>query len=59
MVTFATLLGVAALGLRRAEPETGARVIAAIDAVQKLVLRLVRPHSPCQPCYARRRRQRW
>jgi L-cystine uptake protein TcyP (sodium:dicarboxylate symporter family) len=42
VVVFATLLGVAALGLRRAEPETGGRVIAAIDAVQKLVLRLVR-----------------
>lgn len=42
VVIFATLLGVAALGLRRGDPETGARVIAAIDAVQKLVLRLVR-----------------
>jgi hypothetical protein len=32
----------AALGLRRSDPETGGRVIGAIDAVQKLVLRLVR-----------------
>lgn len=42
VVIFATLLGLAALGLRRSEPELGGRVIAAIDAVQKLVLRLVR-----------------
>lgn len=42
VVIFATLLGMAALGLRRSDPETGGRVIAAIDALQKLVLRLVR-----------------
>lgn len=42
VVVFATLLGLAALGLCRSDPETGGRVIAAIDALQKLVLRLVR-----------------
>ncbi|HET7233560.1 MAG TPA: L-cystine transporter, partial [Longimicrobium sp.] len=42
VVIFATLLGLASLGLRRSDPETGGRVVAAIEAVQKLVLRLVR-----------------
>lgn len=42
VVIFAALLGMAALGLRRDRPEAGARVIAAIDDVQALVLRLVR-----------------
>lgn len=42
VVIFAALLGVAALGLRRDAPEAGARVAAAIDAAQQLVMRLVR-----------------
>jgi L-cystine uptake protein TcyP (sodium:dicarboxylate symporter family) len=42
VVVFASLLGIAALGLRRDSPEAGERVIAAIDALQKLVMRLVR-----------------
>lgn len=42
VVIFATLLGIAALGLRREEREAGERVIAAIDAVQRLVMRVVR-----------------
>jgi L-cystine uptake protein TcyP (sodium:dicarboxylate symporter family) len=42
LVVFAALLGIAALGLRRDSPEAGRRVIAAIDAAQKLVTRLVR-----------------
>ncbi len=42
VVVFATLLGIAALGLRRESPEAGERVAGAIDAAQKLVMRLVR-----------------
>ena len=42
VVVFATLLGLAALGLRRDKPEVGDRVVAAVDALQQLVLRLVR-----------------
>lgn len=42
VVVFATLLGLAALGVRRDNPELGARVAAGIEAVQALVLRLVR-----------------
>lgn len=42
VVVFASLLGIAALALRRDNAETGGRVIAAIQDVQALVLRLVR-----------------
>jgi uncharacterized protein len=42
VVIFASLLGIAALGLRRDNPELGQRVIDGIDAVQGLVMRLVR-----------------
>lgn len=42
VVIFASLLGIAALGLRKDNPELGARVIDGIDAVQGLVMRLVR-----------------
>ena len=42
VVIVATLLGVAALRLRREQPEAGERVLAGIDALQQLVLRLVR-----------------
>ena len=42
VVFFAALLGVAALGLRRENPEAGERVAAAIDTLQKLVMRLVK-----------------
>jgi uncharacterized protein len=42
VVVFATLLGLAALALRRESPETGGRVIAAMEDVQALVMRLVR-----------------
>ena len=42
VVVFASLLGIAALGLRKENPELGARVIEGIDAVQALVMRLVR-----------------
>jgi L-cystine uptake protein TcyP (sodium:dicarboxylate symporter family) len=42
VVVFASLLGIAALALRRENAETGGRVIAAIQDVQALVLRLVR-----------------
>lgn len=42
VVVFASLLGIAALALRRESPEAGERVAAAIDAVQQLVTRLVR-----------------
>jgi L-cystine uptake protein TcyP (sodium:dicarboxylate symporter family) len=42
VVVFAALLGMAALGLRRSDPEAGRRVTAGIDTVQKLVMRLVR-----------------
>lgn len=42
VVLFASLLGIAALGLRRDNPELGARIIDGIDAVQALVMRLVR-----------------
>ncbi|HYR11712.1 MAG TPA: cation:dicarboxylase symporter family transporter, partial [Longimicrobium sp.] len=42
VVVFASLLGIAALALRRENPQTGGRVIAAIADVQALVTRLVR-----------------
>lgn len=42
VVVFAALLGIAALVLRREQPEAGTRVIAAMDDVQKLVTALVR-----------------
>jgi L-cystine uptake protein TcyP (sodium:dicarboxylate symporter family) len=42
VVVFASLLGIAALGLRKENPELGGRVIEGIDAVQALVMRLVR-----------------
>jgi len=42
VVIFASLLGIAALGLRKENPELGQRVIDGIDAVQALVMRLVR-----------------
>jgi len=42
VVVFASLLGIAALGLRREDPELGARVIGGIEALQALVMRLVR-----------------
>jgi L-cystine uptake protein TcyP (sodium:dicarboxylate symporter family) len=42
VVVFASLLGIAALALRRENAETGGRVIAAIADVQALVTRLVR-----------------
>jgi uncharacterized protein len=42
VVIFASLLGIAALGLRKDNPELGQRVIDGIDAVQGLVMRLVR-----------------
>ncbi|HEX6041146.1 MAG TPA: L-cystine transporter [Longimicrobium sp.] len=42
VVVFASLLGIAALALRRENPGTGGRVIAAIADVQALVVRLVR-----------------
>lgn len=42
VAVFASLLGIAALALRRESPETGGRVIAAIQDVQALMLRLVR-----------------
>jgi L-cystine uptake protein TcyP (sodium:dicarboxylate symporter family) len=42
VVVFAALLGFAALALRRESPETGGRVIDAMDAVQKLVTQMVR-----------------
>jgi L-cystine uptake protein TcyP (sodium:dicarboxylate symporter family) len=42
VVIFATLLGIAALGVRRSDPETGERVIGAIETLRALVLRLVR-----------------
>jgi uncharacterized protein len=42
VVLFSTLLGVAALGLKRENPEIGERISVGIDAVQSLVMRLVR-----------------
>jgi hypothetical protein len=42
VVIVATLLGLAALRLRREQPDAGARVAAGIDTLQQLVLRLVR-----------------
>jgi len=42
VVIFATLLGIAALGVRRSDPETGGRVTGAIETARVLVLRLVR-----------------
>lgn len=41
-VVFASLLGIAALGLRNDNPELGTRVIEGIEALQGLVMRLVR-----------------
>ncbi|HEX2081606.1 MAG TPA: cation:dicarboxylase symporter family transporter [Longimicrobium sp.] len=42
VVVFASLLGLAALALRRESPETGARVIDGMEVLQRLVMRLVR-----------------
>ncbi|MEX2471134.1 MAG: L-cystine transporter [Gemmatimonadota bacterium] len=42
VVVFASLLGIAVLGLRRDDPELGARVVDGIEALQALVMRLVR-----------------
>ncbi|MDZ7778399.1 MAG: L-cystine transporter [Gemmatimonadota bacterium] len=42
VVVFASLLGIATLGLRKENPELGARVTDGIEALQGLVMRLVR-----------------
>jgi uncharacterized protein len=42
VVVFATLLGIAALALRRESPEVGEQVAAGIDTMQRLVMRLVK-----------------
>jgi uncharacterized protein len=42
IVLFASLLGIAALGLRRSDPELGGRVIEGVEVLQALVMRLVR-----------------
>jgi uncharacterized protein len=42
VVIFGTLLGLAALGVRREVPELGKRIVATIEALQHLVMRLVR-----------------
>lgn len=42
VVIFATLLGLAALALRREDPERGARIVAGVDVVQGWVMALVR-----------------
>lgn len=42
VVLFASFLGIAALGVRRENPEAGARIVEAIDLVQRWVMRLVR-----------------
>lgn len=42
VVVFASLLGIAALALRREDPELGQRVVDGIEALQGLVMRLVR-----------------
>jgi L-cystine uptake protein TcyP (sodium:dicarboxylate symporter family) len=42
IVIFATLLGLAILALRREKPEVGERIIAGLDTLQHLVMRLVR-----------------
>ncbi|MCC7032150.1 MAG: cation:dicarboxylase symporter family transporter [Acidobacteria bacterium] len=42
VVIFAALLGLAALSLRRETPELGDRILQGIDALQQLILRLVR-----------------
>jgi hypothetical protein len=42
VVVFATLLGIAALALRRESPEVGERVAEGIDTMQRLVMRLVK-----------------
>lgn len=42
VVVFASLLGIAALGVRRESPEAGARIVEGIDLVQRWVMRLVR-----------------
>jgi L-cystine uptake protein TcyP (sodium:dicarboxylate symporter family) len=42
VVIFATLLGFAALALKREKPEIGERVLAGIETLQALIMRLVR-----------------
>jgi uncharacterized protein len=42
VVIFAALLGMAVLALRREKPDVGARIVAGIDTLQHLVMRLVR-----------------
>ncbi|MEX2571639.1 MAG: L-cystine transporter [Gemmatimonadota bacterium] len=42
VVIFATLLGLAALSVRRENPEVGDRIVGGIDYLQRLVMRLVR-----------------
>ncbi len=42
VVLFASLLGIAGLQVRRENPEVGDRIAAGIDALQRLVMRLVR-----------------
>jgi hypothetical protein len=42
VVLFSTLLGIAALSLRRKEPELGGRVAAGIDVLQRLIMQLVK-----------------
>jgi uncharacterized protein len=42
VVLFSSLLGIAALQVRRENPEVGERILVAIDTVHRLVMRLVR-----------------
>src|SRR5688572_20323709 len=42
VVLFSTLLGMAALQLRRKEPELGERVAAGVDTMQRLIMQLVK-----------------
>jgi uncharacterized protein len=42
VVIFASMLGMAALGLKRENPEVGEKIAGGIDIVQRLVMRLVR-----------------
>jgi L-cystine uptake protein TcyP (sodium:dicarboxylate symporter family) len=42
VVVFASLLGVAGLGLRKKDPETAARVAAGVETLQKLIMQLVK-----------------
>lgn len=42
VVIFAALLGIAVLALRREKPDVGARILAGIDTLQHLIMRLVR-----------------